>query len=134
MSKEPQWLRTPAVLAIHQRLLFEFGGAEGVRDQGLLESALSRPQHLWHYERPDMLDLAAAYAFGIINNHAFIDGNKRTAYTAAFVFLSINGYEMEADEGEVVVMTVGLAEKSIRQEQYAAWLRDHCGHGHGSGK
>ncbi|MFI5381515.1 MAG: type II toxin-antitoxin system death-on-curing family toxin [Tepidisphaerales bacterium] len=130
MSKEPKWLSTSAVLAIQQRLLSEFGGAEGVRDQGLLESALSRPQHLWHYERPDIPDLAAAYAFGIINNHPFVDGNKRTAFTATFVFLSMNGYELEADEGEVVLMTVGLAEKSIRQEQYAAWLRDHCSRGH----
>lgn len=127
MSKEPKWLSLPAVLAIHGRLLFEFGGAEGVRDQGLLESALARPQHLWRYEEPDIFDLAAAYAFGVINNHPFVDGNKRTAYTAAFVFLSINQYEIAADEGEVVVMTVGLAEKSIKQEQYAAWLGDQCG-------
>ena len=127
MSKEPKWLSPPAVLAIHERLLFEFGGAGGVRDRGLLESALSRPQHLWHYKQPDIFELAAGYAFGIINNHPFVDGNKRTAYAAAFVFLSINGYEIQADEGEVVVMTVALAEKSITQEPYAVWLRDHCG-------
>jgi death-on-curing protein len=126
MSKEPKWLGPPAVLTVHQQLLFEFGGAEGVRDQGLLESALSRPQHLWHYGQPDILDLAAAYAFGIASSHPFVDGNKRTAFTAAFVFLDINGYEMEAEEAEVVVMTVGLAAKSIKQEQHAAWLRDHC--------
>jgi death-on-curing protein len=114
-------------MAIHERLLFEFGGVAGVRDQALLESALSRPQQLWHYEQPDIFDLAAGYAFGIIKNHPFVDGNKRTAYTTAYVFLSINGYELEADEGEVVVMTVALAERSIRQKQYAAWPRDHCG-------
>ena len=125
MSKEPEWLSTPAVLAIHEMLLFEFGGAERVRDMGLLESALSRPQHLWRYEQPDLPDLAAAYAFGIVSNHPFMDGNKRTAFTAAFVFLAINGYEIEAGEAEVVVMTVGLAAKTVEQEQYAAWLRDH---------
>lgn len=125
MSKQPQWLSLPAVLAIHGRLLAEFGGGEGVRDQGLLESALSRPQHLHHYQKADVFDLAAAYAFGIITNHPFVDGNKRTAYAAAFVFLDINGYELDADEAEVVVVTVGLADGSIQQEHYAAWLRDH---------
>jgi len=126
MSQEPEWLSTPAVLSIHQQLLYEFGGAEGLRDRGLLESTLSRPRHLWRYEQPDIPDLAAAYAFGIARNHPFVDGNKRTALTAAFVFLAINGHEVEAEEAEVVVMTVDLAAKSIHQEQYASWLRDHC--------
>jgi len=125
MTKTPKWLSTPAILAIHQQLLRAFGGAEGVCDEGLLESALSRPQQLWHYNQPDIFDLAAAYAFGIARNHPFMDGNKRTAFTSAYVFLSINGYEIEAEEAEVVVMTRGLAAKEIEQEQYAAWLRDN---------
>lgn len=126
MNTQPKWLSAQAMLAIHQRMLFEFGGADGVRDQGLLESALSRPQHLLHYEQPDIFDLAAACAHGIASNHPFVDGNKRTAFTAAFVFLDINGYELEVPEGEVVVMTVGLADKTVQQQEYAAWLRDHC--------
>src|ERR1035437_3335640 len=107
VSQEPKWLTLPAILVIHQRLLFEFAGAEGVRDQGLLESALWRPRQQWHDERPDLFDLEASYAFGIVTNHPFIDGNKRTALTAAFVFLDLNGREWGAPEAKAVVMTVG---------------------------
>ncbi len=126
MIRQPQWLIEPAVLAIHQRMLYEFGGAEGVRDQGLLDAALARPRHVWQYEEADIFELAAAYAFGIVSNHPFVDGNKRTGFAAAFAFLDINGYQLEATEAEVVVMTVGLAAKSVKQPEYAAWLRDHA--------
>jgi death-on-curing protein len=118
-------LSLSAVAAIHQQLLAEFGGANGVRDQALLESALFRPQHQWHYQESDLFCLAAAYSFGICNNHPFVDGNKRVAFTAAYVFLAINGYELEANEAEAVVMTRGLAAKMIHENEYAAWIRDH---------
>jgi death-on-curing protein len=126
MSQSPKWLRVSAVLSMHDRLLAEHGGLAGVRDGGLLDSALARAGHLWHYEQPDLFVLAAAYAGGISQNHPFNDGNKRTAFTAAAAFLLINGQVVRAAEAEVVLMTTRLAEGSISDADYAAWLRDSC--------
>jgi len=108
---------------IQTALLALFGGLEGIRDPGLLESALNRPLHLFSYGDPDLFDLAAAYAAGLVKNHPFLDGNKRVGFMAAYTFLGINGFELQAPEEEAVVMTVGLAAGEIGAEVYAEWLR-----------
>lgn len=123
--KEPIWLSPEAVRAFHLRLLADFGGAEGVRDEGLLESALSRPANLYHYEKANLFALAAAYAFGIVNNHPFIDGNKRTGFVAAAVFLDINGHELTAPEADATLQTLALASGGITQAEFAAWLKQN---------
>lgn len=124
MKSEPKWLLLPAVLAMHEQALAEFGGASGVRDPALLESALDRPRNLWHYEQADLFALAAAYAGGVVGNHPFVDGNKRTGFMCAFVFLGINGCVLRASEAEVVVMTLGLADRKVKEAEYAQWLRE----------
>lgn len=124
-NKDPLWLSLTEVLAVHEKLLALHGGAVGVRDQGLLESAMARPQNLWVYEHADISTLAAAYADGIVSNHPFVDGNKRTGFVAAALFLESNGVEFTAPEEEVVTMTLGLASKNISPTQYAQWLKDN---------
>ena len=120
---KPVWLLKPAVLAIHNRMIAEFGGSAGLRDEGLLDSALARPQHLHHYEDCSELSrLAAAYAAGIIRNHPFVDGNKRTGFMAAYVFLGRNGRTLTADEVSATVMTLRLAASEIDEDEYAVWL------------
>lgn len=123
---EPVWLQKAALLAIHKRLLAEHGGAEGIRDENLLESALARPQHLISYGDPDIFALAAAYAFGIAKNHPFVDGNKRSAFMSAYVFLLRNGWEFHAAEADVVVMMNQLAASQRTEEEFAAWLKSSC--------
>jgi len=123
---EPIWLLKSAVLAVHNQMLVEFGGAEGVRDEGLLDSALGRPQNLFHYEeRVDLARLAAAYAAGIIRNHPFVDGNKRTGFMAAYIFLDRNGSTLTADEVSATTMTLSLASSELDEEAYATWLGEH---------
>lgn len=120
---EPEWVTEEAVLAIHARQLAEHGGGEGVRDMGLLQSALARPQNAFHYERVTSLArLAAAYAFGIAKNHAFVDGNKRTAYVVARLFLLQNGYTLNATKEEKYLTFLALAEGALSKEQLAEWL------------
>jgi death-on-curing protein len=124
---EPRGLAEPFVLALQERLLGEHGGMAGVRDAGLFKFALDRPKNQWHYGGEcDLFALAAGYAHALGNNHPFIDGNKRIAFGAAAVFIQINGWRVEAAEAEVVVMTLGLADKSVSEARYAAWLRDNC--------
>jgi death-on-curing protein len=106
---EPIWLRLEAILAAHDDQLAEHGGGVGVRDQGLLESALARPLNLNAYGEPSLPRLAAAYAFGIARNHPFVDGNKRTALVAAELFLGLNGYDLTADDVGVVEVFLALA-------------------------
>src|ERR1035441_3594029 len=98
--KEPQWLLRETVLAMQERLLAEFGGLSGVRDAGLLDSAMARPQQLSAYGQPSLFDLAAAYAYGLVRNHPFVDGNKRIAFIAAVVFLELNGRRFTASRSE----------------------------------
>lgn len=125
MSKRKlRWLTVEEVIAFQAMTLAEAGGQEGIRDHGLLESALGRPLHHWQYEEPDLFDLAAAYAHAIANNHPFLDGNKRAAFMAAFVFLIDNGIAPPPDPAEAAAMTIALADKSVSESQYAAWLRD----------
>ena len=110
--------------AMHQAQLAEHGCLTGVRDDGLLESALARPRHKFAYgTKPDFGALAAAYAFGLVRNHGFIDGNKRVAFMAAYVFLGLNGHDIEATEPEVVTVMEGVAAGRISKASLAAWVR-----------
>lgn len=107
-------------------MLVEFGGAAGIRDEGLLDSALDRPVNLLHYEEcADLARLAAAYAAGIIQNHPFVDGNKRTAFMAAYIFLDRNGSRLVADEVSATTMTQSLAASELDEAAYAIWLGEH---------
>ena len=127
---EPTWLNREECLAIHELMLAQHGGLAGLRDEGLLESALSRPRNLLAHGSPAHAELAASYAAGIILNHPFLDGNKRTGFLVAAVFLEVNGFEFTATEESVVVKTVALAAGKLKEKAYAAWLqenlRKHC--------
>ncbi|HXA71184.1 MAG TPA: type II toxin-antitoxin system death-on-curing family toxin [Stellaceae bacterium] len=117
------WVDSDVVLAIHEEQLAEHGGADGVRDMGLLESALARPQNLLAYGSPDVADLAAAYAAGIARNHPFIDGNKRTAWVVAETFVELNGSEIAADDAGAYEVMLSLAEGRIDESAFGAWMR-----------
>jgi death-on-curing protein len=126
LPTEPTWLDRPIVEALHADQILEHGGSLGIRDEGLLESALTRPQQKWHYEPgADLATLAAAYAFGIAKNHPFVDGNKRAALVAAYTFLAINDLELEAPEPEAVNAILGTADGSRSEEDLASWIRSH---------
>lgn len=122
---KPRWLSKQLVLAVHERQLAEHGGAAGVRDEGLLESALARPLNLFAYSEGDTAALAAAYAFGIARNHPFIDGNKRTAFVACELFLSANVYELGASDEECLAMMLALAASEVGEDEFAAWLHEN---------
>ena len=117
------WVDLDVVLAIHEEQLAEHGGADGVRDMGLLQSALARPQNLVAYGSPDLADLAAAYAGGIARNHPFVDGNKRTAWVVAEVFIELNSVELVADDAGSYETMLALAEGRIDETGFAAWMR-----------
>ena len=119
------WIGIDLALALHDRQLAEHGGPAGVRDAGLLESALARPVHLAAYSDPDAPALAASYAFGIARNHAFIDGNKRTAWVLARLFLKANGVEIAFDKADAIRAMLGLAAGELSEEELAVWFRDH---------
>jgi death-on-curing protein len=121
--KDPCWVRPDVVHALHERLLAEFGGAGGIRDQTMLDSALSRPEQRHHYGSGDIFEVAAAYAFGIARNHPFVDGNKRTAFASAVTFLHLNGLIFTATESDAVIQTLALAAGALDESGYAAWLR-----------
>ncbi|MBB1088987.1 type II toxin-antitoxin system death-on-curing family toxin [Lysobacter sp. SG-8] len=120
------WIRKPLILAIHERQLAEHGGGSGVRDEGLLESALARPLQAQAYgdPPPDVADLAAALAHGVARNHPFVDGNKRTAAVACETFLLLNGARLDASDLELYPMYIALADGSLDEAGFAAWLRD----------
>ena len=120
-----KWLRIETLLILHSECLAEHGGPDGVRDLGLLESALERPKNRSHYGGGDIYDFAAEYAFGIVRNHPFVDGNKRTAFLAAATFLLINGDLLVASEAEATLQTLALAAGDIDQDAFAAWLRQN---------
>ena len=121
------WVREEIVRALHDEQLSEHGGAEGIRDPGLLRSALARPENLAAYDDPDAAALAASYAFGIARNHPFTDGNKRTAAVTALLFLHENGIDWDITEPELVVMTLALAAGELGEGAVAAWFRDRIG-------
>ena len=120
------WIDPAVVLAVHDEQLSEHGGAAGVRDAGLLDSALARPRNLAHYGAPDVCELAAAYAFGLVKNHPFLDGNKRTAFVATELFLMLNGWRLTAKDTDCVLTMLGLAGSDIDEPRYADWLRRHA--------
>jgi len=126
---EPIWVRDDVVQAIHWRQLAEHGGEPGVRDKGLLSSALARPKNLLAYaeREPDLAALAAAYAFGITKNHPFLDGNKRTAYVVCRTFLKLNRCDIEASREEKYLTFLQVADGTLTEERLASWLRDHLG-------
>lgn len=122
--RAPKWLTRRMLDVIHDAQLREHGGAPGVRDGGLLESALARPQQKWAYgDSPDLAALAAAYAFGLAKNHGYIDGNKRVAFMAAYVFLGLNGKALDASEADVVTTVERLAAGRLTEAALAAWFR-----------
>ncbi|MBT8096874.1 MAG: type II toxin-antitoxin system death-on-curing family toxin [Woeseia sp.] len=124
--KEPVWLLQSAVLAAHNMMIARFGGADGIRDSGLFDSALDRPANLYHYDNcADLTILAATYASSIIQNHPFVDGNKRTGFIAAYMFLDLNGLTLEADEISATTMTLALAASEIDETEYAEWIDKH---------
>ena len=110
------------VLAIHDRLLAAHGGAAGLRDAGLLQSALARPRQHYTYSSPSMIELAAFYTIGIVHNHPFVDGNKRTGFTVGVVFLELNGFEVKAREEDVIQAVLALAAGDLDEAGYSAWL------------
>ncbi|MBT9441106.1 MAG: type II toxin-antitoxin system death-on-curing family toxin [Acidovorax sp.] len=122
------WLNRAVIIAIHEVQLAEHGGGTGVRDAGLLDSALGKPQQLNNYGEPppDAAALAASYGYGISRNHPFIDGNKRTGYVAAELFLRLNGWRLNADDASCVVTMLAVAAGDITEEAFAAWLRAHA--------
>lgn len=124
--KEPIWLTREIILAIQSELLARFGGLEGLRDESLLDPALGRPPQRLHYENPSLFDLAATYALGIVKNHPFLDGNKRAGFVAAYTFLGINGFRLEAPEEEAVLQTLALAAGELDADGFAAWLERSC--------
>lgn len=119
---EPNWLAREVLLAIQGELLNRFGGLAGIRDEGLLDSAINKPKNLFAYGQPTPFELAASYATGLVKNHPFLDGNKRIGFMAAYVFLGANGWSLEATEEEAVLETLALAAGESTESDYAAWL------------
>jgi death-on-curing protein len=126
--KEPVWIDKLAILFVHAVVLAEHGGAEGVRDEGLLESALARPRNLFAYEGiEDVSRLAASYAVGIARNHPFADGNKRVAFIALALFLALNGVRLKVDQADAFRQIYGVASGEISEERLAVWVRQNTG-------
>jgi death on curing protein len=120
-----RWVDRRALMLLHAESLAEHGGGEGLRDEGLLESALARAENLAAYGSPDIADLAASYGFGLAKNHPFIDGNKRAAFLSVGLFLHLNGYRLRATQAEATLTMLGLAAGDITKPEFAAWLREH---------
>lgn len=126
MTEKYFWIDVKALKLLHEESLSEHGGSRGVRDNGLLESAMMRPQNLALYnDQADIADLAASYAYGLAKNHPFVDGNKRAAFLSVGIFLGINGYRLIATPVDAIQAVLGLAGGEITEEAFAAWIRDH---------
>ena len=119
---DPVWVDREDCLAMHEKLIERFGGLQGIRDEGLLDSALNKPLHVFNYGKPTVFELAASYALGIVKNHPFLDGNKRTGFVAAALFIEANGFSFQATEEEAVLETLALAAGERAEADYAAWL------------
>jgi death-on-curing protein len=132
--KKPVWVLRETVLTLHEQSVVEFGGAAGIRDEGLLDSALGKPENLFSYGRPTLFDLAASYGFGLVKNHPFIDGNKRVGFVVAVLFLELNGERFQATEVEAAVCTLALAAGEMSEKEFAAWLKTNCRKGKRAGK
>ena len=120
-----RWLDKRALLLLHADSLAEHGGAVGMRDEGLLDSALARPLNLAAYGEPDIAALAASYGFGLAKNHAFVDGNKRAAFLAVGLFLAINGYRLVATQADATLTMLDVAASTLDEAAYAGWIRGH---------
>ncbi len=120
-----RWIDKRALLLLHDESLAEHGGAPGLRDEGLLESALARPQRRESYGKPDFAELAAAYGVGLAKNHPFVDGNKRAAFLAVGVFLALNGQRLVATQAEATLTLLGVASGDLDEAAFAAWIRTH---------
>jgi death-on-curing protein len=125
VRQEPVWIEPEDALAIHDRQLAEHGGGAGVRDGGAFESTLARPINKWSYGEDDLASLAAAYAFGVARNHAFVDGNKRTAWVLARLFLSLNAVRLGFTTSEAIEVMVALAAGELSEDEMAYWFRQH---------
>lgn len=130
MSRSWVWINADVVLAIHEEQLAEHGGSAGVRDLGLLYSALSRPKHLDAYAAEELTgtcinDIAAAYGYGLAKNHPFVDGNKRTALVCTELFLALNGYELLVSDEECVMITLALASGELKESEFSDWIATH---------
>jgi death on curing protein len=123
--KEPYWLTREECLALHEMMLAQYGGSEGLRDDNLLESALAKPRQRFAYGKPTMSDLAASYVFGVVKNHPFIDGNKRTGFMLGVGFLERNGCEFHANEADAALRTLALAAGEMSEKEFAAWLKEN---------
>lgn len=119
------WVNRPVLLLLHEESLSEHGGASGLRDAGLLDSALARPMNLALYEEPDLASLAASYGVGLAKNHAFLDGNKRVAFLAMGLFLAVNGYRLVASQAEATLAMLDIAAGEISETVFADWIRQH---------
>lgn len=125
--EEPTWLSRRIVDALHHQMVEEHGGLHGVRDDGLVESAIAHPRNRWGYAQGevDLAEMAAACACGLTKNHGYVDGNKRVGFMAAYVFLDLNGLEIDAPEPEVVELMEGVAKRGVSEPELAGWLRAH---------
>ncbi|MGD9843988.1 MAG: type II toxin-antitoxin system death-on-curing family toxin [Variibacter sp.] len=122
---EPKWISYDQAIAAHSRQLRRYGGAAGLRDEGALRSALERPVNKWHYESLELPELAAAYAFGLAKNHAFVDGNKRIAFISMVAFLRKNGVAFAPDQAQAAAMIIAVAAGEVSEESLARWIRDN---------
>jgi death-on-curing protein len=124
--KQPRWIDPRALLLLHSASLSEHGGLEGVRDEGLLASALDRPRNKFGYAPDsDICDLAAAYGFGLVRNHPFHDGNKRSAFLAVGLFLAVNGYRLIVDQMDAIQTVMSLAAGELTEDSFAGWVKKH---------
>jgi death-on-curing protein len=121
--KPPVWVLRETVLTLHEQSLAEFGGAAGIRDKGLLYSALAKPENLFAYGKPTLFELAASYGFGLVKKHPFVDGNKRAGFIVAIVFLELNDHRFQASEAEAAVCTLAMAAGEMSEADFAAWLK-----------
>src|SRR5437016_1789025 len=121
--RQPIWVLREVVLILHEQSLAQFGGSLGIRDEGMLDSALARPKNLFSYTKPTLFELAASYGFGLVKNHPFVDGNKRTGFVVAVLFLELNGFRFHATETDATVSTLALAAGAMTEKDYAGWLK-----------
>jgi len=121
-----RWVDKRALLLLHDESLAEHGGATGIRDEGLLDSALARPINLDAYGKPHFADLAAAYAIGLAKNHGFVDGNKRAAFLATGLFLYLNGYRLQVSQGDATLTMYAVAAREMDEATFADWMRKYC--------
>lgn len=126
--QEPRWVSYEQAIAIHSKQLRRFGGAPGLRDEGMLRSALERPINKWRYEQSELAELASAYAFGLAKNHAFVDGNKRIAFMSMMSFLLKNGIQFDPEPAHATAIILLLAAGEVSEESLARWIRDNWPH------